>query len=483
MDLSAALRQLSRAPPRINHLPAAASADVPAQQQTFSQQDAPAADGETSVFMLSQVASSAAPSRVLEEVSELVQQHYWDPSLNGAADEWDGIVQKYRSKARDMDKRQSGAEDYRYYTLLQDMVNELDDRYSRVLAPPAAAEVLRAYDVLGVGIQFTSDVDGRVLVKGVPLAGSSAAKAGLQGGDEIVAINGLTLRGLSPEDFDASILKSGDPQLTMKIKRISADGPSPSLEEDLTLERTSRPPLSAAEEARVRQPVRFFVETLSAEEEPDARDGRRVVWVGYIQILDFNSRVEREVARALKRLQYSEEAVPPSSLILDLRGNTGGDLQSAVNIASLFSPSRPLLLVDSRTSSDSSPQTIDTRGPWTTDAALPLDLAELPVVILVDAKSASASEVLAGGLRRHCRAALVGETTKGKATMQEALPLSDGGFLLLSTKHFKFADGLSYDEGVAVDVPMTDMSALQESDDVNTQIFQYLTKQKSVCDK
>mmetsp|Transcript_40516 Transcript_40516/g.115490 ORF Transcript_40516/g.115490 Transcript_40516/m.115490 type:complete len:275 (-) Transcript_40516:1658-2482(-) len=147
--------------PSINHLPAAASADVPAQQQTFSQQDAPAADGETSVFMLSQVASSAAPSRVLEEVSELVQQHYWDPSLNGAADEWDGIVQKYRSKARDMDKRQSGAEDYRYYTLLQDMVNELDDRYSRVLAPPAAAEVLRAYDVLGVGIHFKSEMDGR----------------------------------------------------------------------------------------------------------------------------------------------------------------------------------------------------------------------------------------------------------------------------------------------------------------------------------
>jgi len=98
---------------------------------------------------------------VLEEVSELVQQHYWDTSPNGAAEEWEGIVQKYRSKARDMDNRRSGSEDYRYYTALQEIVDELDDRYSRVPAPPAAAEVLRAYDVLGVGIHFKSEMDGR----------------------------------------------------------------------------------------------------------------------------------------------------------------------------------------------------------------------------------------------------------------------------------------------------------------------------------
>lgn len=147
-----------------------------------------------------------------------------------------------------------------------------------------------------------------------------------------------------------------------------------------------------------------------------AKDGCRV---GYMKIKEFNGAVKRGVSSAIKELK--EEAV--DSYVLDLRGNLGGVLEGSLEIAGLFvkelgpAEKRTLVYVQDRSGKEE---------PIWAQPKLAFD-TKTPMFVLVDKRSASASEVLAGSLQDNCRAVVVGkENSFGKGLIQGAFPVTDG---------------------------------------------------------
>jgi hypothetical protein len=150
----------------------------------------------------------------------------------------------------------------------------------------------------------------------------------------------------------------------------------------------------------------------------------------------------RDFDRQLSQLQ---EATPLAGLVLDLRGNPGGVLESAVSVADEFLESGVIVRAEGRTA--------DSRFEMrATDGDL---LRHAPLVVLVDRGSASGAEIVAGALRDHRRATLMGERTFGKGSVQTVMPLSNGQALKLTTSRYFTPSGASiHDRGIEPDVSL-----------------------------
>ncbi|MEO8573835.1 MAG: S41 family peptidase [Pyrinomonadaceae bacterium] len=230
---------------------------------------------------------------------------------------------------------------------------------------------------------------------------SSAAKANLQYGDRIVAVDGVPVSGLASS-----------------IVRDKVRGPRGSFVR-MTIERaaTGRIETIGLKRDRVFQPTlpNYFI----------VRDG-----VAYIDLTEgFSHTTSVEFASALKELRRRGM----SSLILDLRGNSGGILDQAVKTAEEFLPSGSTII------SQRGRSPLDNRR-WRSANQNP---ENIPLVVLVDEKTASASEVVAGALQDNDRALIVGRTTFGKGLVQNVLDLPMGSGLTLTTARYYTPSGRS----------------------------------------
>lgn len=177
--------------------------------------------------------------------------------------------------------------------------------------------------------------------------------------------------------------------------------------------------------------------------------------VGYLRITSFSEPTPRMLREELARLLRNR----PRGLILDLRGNPGGLLTAAVETAGLFLPPDTLVVyTEGRGEADSG------RREYRSRARRPL--LDLPMVVLINGGSASASEIVAGSLRDHARAVLVGEQSFGKGSVQSIVPLRDGSALRLTTAIYFTPSGdqihekgLAPDEGVRF--PLRQWAAMQ----------------------
>jgi carboxyl-terminal processing protease len=230
---------------------------------------------------------------------------------------------------------------------------------------------------------------------------SSAAKANLQYGDRIVAVNGTFVSGLGSE-----------------IVRDKVRGPRGSMVR-LTIERASTGKIETIElrRERVFQPTlpTYFI----------IRDG-----VGYIDLSEgFSHTTSAEFAAALAELHRRGM----TSLILDLRGNSGGILDQAVSVAEKFLPSGSSII------SQKGRVAIDNRE-WRSANRRP---ENMPLVVLVDHQTASASEVVAGALQDNDRALIMGQTTFGKGLVQNVVGLPMGSGLTITTARYYTPSGRS----------------------------------------
>jgi carboxyl-terminal processing protease len=167
---------------------------------------------------------------------------------------------------------------------------------------------------------------------------------------------------------------------------------------------------------------------------------------GYVRITHFNDATPRDLGRRLSELQAD---APLSGLVLDLRGNPGGVLDSAVRVADDFLESGVIVRADGRTP-DARFEMKATGGDL---------LRAAPLVVLVDRGSASGAEIVAGALRDHGRATLMGERTFGKGSVQTVMPLRDGQALKLTTSRYFTPSGASiHDRGIEPDVALADAS-------------------------
>ena len=176
--------------------------------------------------------------------------------------------------------------------------------------------------------------------------------------------------------------------------------------------------------------------------------------IGYVRIFDFNRRVTDELRDDIEQL-IDEGA---QSLILDLRNNPGGDLNQAVGVASLFIESGPIVQIESVNSS--MPDVLNARGQGLSE--------QLPLIVLVNGASASASEIVAGAIQDHERGVVVGTDTFGKASVQTQIPFRRGA-VFMTTAHYLTAIGrVIDDEGtepdIYVEMSMADMMTTAADD-------------------
>ena len=237
----------------------------------------------------------------------------------------------------------------------------------------------------GIGVTLWQDGAGRIAID--PFPASPAERAGAREGDVLVAIDGEEMGvGTMVRDVEAKLHGEAGTPVTVTLSRPGV----PRLDLTITREIIETPS------------VAWRVETGG---------------IGYIGMSQFTERTADEVAAALEGLQQRQA----SELILDLRGNAGGLVDSAVGVASLFLAHGKVVVHERSRGGE---KTLRARGGQ--------DVA-LPMVVLVDERTASAAEMLAGALQDHERAVLMGTETFGKGSVQEIYGLANGSSVHVTT--------------------------------------------------
>jgi carboxyl-terminal processing protease len=282
---------------------------------------------------------------------------------------------------------------------LKGIVQSLDDPFSHYLTPREARQFQEAVEGEFDGVGMTVEEDRRGLRVLNVFEGSPARRAGIRKGDLIVAVDGRPIAGVNSEVATARI--KGRPGTQVRLGVVT-----PRTRRQRTLRVTRR---------RIEVPV--------AEGRMAVHGGRRL---GVIELLGFSNGAHGLLRRQVQRLRRQGA----QGLLLDLRGNGGGLLTEAVLVSSLFVEDGKIVSVRGRT------------RPERTEKAQGDAIDERrPLVVLVDRGSASASEIVAGALRDHGRATIVGTRTFGKGLVQEVEPLSNGGVLDLTVANYYLPSG------------------------------------------
>ena len=269
------------------------------------------------------------------------------------------------------------------------------DPYSRY-APPAEGSRQTAWleGSAGLGVELGSRA-GRAVITHVKDDGP-AAEAGLQPGDAIEAVDGQSTRGQTPDTVARWLAGPEDTDTVLTVRTVSGRV------------RDQRIP------RRIVTPETVYADTIGA--------GRAGSWLrlritGFTH--DTDRRVETELLRALRDPGHART---PTGLIIDLRGNRGGLLRQAAQSADLLLGGGVVAVTEGRDPEAS-----------TTWLSRPDDITGgLPLVVLVDGRTASAAEILAAALQDHGRAVLIGSATLGKGLVQTVTTLPDGGALYVT---------------------------------------------------
>jgi len=269
----------------------------------------------------------------------------------------------------------------------------------------------------GLGMEVT--LENGVVKVVAPIDDTPASRAGLKSGDYITHIDGEPVRGQSVDDAVEKMRGPIGTPVTITVVRTS-DGEDGEMEQqtfDVDL---------------IRENITLATVTHRVEDDT----------IGYIRIRTFNEQTTSALKSALGELKQTL-GDDLTGVVLDLRSNPGGLLDQAIAVSDLFLPQGEVVSTRGR-------NTRDTRR-W---HAGPDDVLEgRPVVVLVNAGSASASEIVAGALQDHRRATVLGDRTFGKGTVQTIIPLGAESALRLTTARYYTPSGRSIQElGIAPDI-------------------------------
>jgi carboxyl-terminal processing protease len=244
----------------------------------------------------------------------------------------------------------------------------------------------------GLGILVTKRNDQVTVI--TPLEGTPAARLGVRAGDVIAEVEGVSTDDLTLDEVVKRLKGPKGTTVTIKIRRIGMKEPIP-----LTIVRAAIPTNSISNVLMIRPGV------------------------GYIRIKDFTSTTVRELDESIDKLQGQGM----QKLVLDLRGNPGGLLDAAVGVSDHFLDKGQMVVYTKGRTPDSA-QEYTAPGKH--------DKFDLPVVVLMNRGSASASEIVAGAIQDHDRGLVVGETSWGKGLVQSVYTLQYGAGLALTTSKY-----------------------------------------------
>lgn len=306
------------------------------------------------------------------------------------------------------------------------VVSALDDPYSRYLDQQTWQDLQIKLEAKfgGIGVYVLQDDKGRQRIVS-PIKDTPAYEAGVKNGDIIIRINGESIMNLTQDEVVHQMRGEPGTQLLLSVYRES-DGQE--------------------HEFKI---IREIINVPSV----DAKTLDEVPGIGYIKLNQFHNLSAQEMADSMNTLLGTNKI---KGLILDLRNNGGGEFDSSIAIASLF------LNNDAQVVS-----VADNYGKETVYTASGQSV-DIPLVVLVNNNSASASEILAGALQDNNRAILVGEQTFGKGLVQTVFQLPDGGALQLTTQKYYTPNGTDINQiGITPD-HIVEMS-LEDKEDLQLQ--------------
>jgi carboxyl-terminal processing protease len=378
----------------LDEMPAAAPEEIP--NTTASEEVAPATETQAEV---AEIESDAAGSETAEAAAEPESRLPLD-ELRVFAEAFNRISSAYVEEIDDKTLLESA---------IKGMLSELDP-HSVYLDKENFDDLQESTtgNYGGLGIEIGME-DGFVKVIS-PMDDTPAAKAGIESGDLIVQLDGTPVKGMNIADaIDAM---RGKPGSEIKITLVKNGASTPT---DVTLTR------EIIKVASVRQ--RYL------------EDG-----YGYLRIAQFQSGTGEEVEKAIIKLKDEGDL---DGLILDLRNNPGGVLQAAVAVSDAFIDGGLIVYTAGRLSS--SELRYNARTPDSIDG--------VPIIVLVNEGTASASEIVAGALQDHGRAIVMGTKTFGKGSVQTILPLNADKAIKLTTARYYTPSGKSIQaEGIAPDI-------------------------------
>jgi carboxyl-terminal processing protease len=309
------------------------------------------------------------------------------------------------------------------YGALKGMLNTLDP-HSEFMEPEKYKELQSDTQGAFGGLGIVISMKDNFITVVSPMEDSPGFRAGILSGDRIIKIDGRSTERMSVPDA-VKILR-GDPGTEVKITVL-------------------RPSSNQSKEYRLTRAVINvdMVKDINSKKEFPLGENK----IGYIRLVQFGEKTSDDLEAALKKLK----AQGMQGLVLDLRWNPGGLLEQAVDVCEKFLPRGQLIVsTEGRNAAQNSIHKAMGHGD---------EIHNLPMVVLVNLGSASASEIVAGCLQDLKRAIILGEKTFGKGSVQSILPLQDGSALRLTTaKYYTPSHKVIHERGITPDivVPLTD---------------------------
>ncbi|OBQ39231.1 MAG: peptidase S41 [Anabaena sp. CRKS33] len=350
-----------------------------------------------------------SPKALVDQVWQLVNREYVDDKFN--QQDWQAIRQSLLSK--DYTSKEEA------YVAIRAALQKLGDPYTRFMNPQQYESLTSqtSGEVSGIGIRMQINENTKRLTVIEAIENSPALKAGLKSGDEILAIDGKSTLKMTVEDGSKLIRGQVGTSVSLDIERSGSK-----LKIKLT-------------RATIEVPtVRY-----NLKQEANRR-------VGYIRLQEFSSHAADQMRAAIRRGKSDKV----DSYVLDLRGNPGGLLNASIEIARMWLDEGHIV------------KTVDRKGWSAQTTANGTAITKLPLAILVDGNSASASEILTGALKDNKRAVVVGSQTFGKALVQSVHELEDGSGLAVTIAHYYTPNGTDINhKGIAPDIKL-DLTQTQE---------------------
>lgn len=287
------------------------------------------------------------------------------------------------------------------FAAIRGLLSTLDDPYTRFLDPAEYAEMrqrnLGEFDGIGAELSTETGRDGFVRIQRT-IPGGPAQKAGLRAGDSIVQVNGRAVKGLSVDQVVEIIRGRAGTVVRLKIRSAGSR-----LLKSFTLKRAPVP-----------------IEIVHSRMLENG--------IGYIELDEFNEQTDPMLEAALANLKRHQL----KGLVVDLRGNPGGLLEAAIDVSSRFVPPQKAVVVIVEPGQE--PDRRTTVGKKYLGGAIPL-------VVLVNRTSASASEIVSGAIQDNKSGTIVGTTTFGKGLVQTVIPLEYGAACVITTQKYLTPNG------------------------------------------
>lgn len=324
------------------------------------------------------------------------------------------------------------------YGALKGMLSSLDP-HSQFMDPDTYNEIKVETEGEFGGLGIVISIKDELLTIISPIDGTPADKAGLKAGDRIVKIDGVSTKGITLIDA---------------VKKLRGE---PGTKVNLTILRENEKKL-----------LEFTIERAIIKIESIKEAKLIADKIGYIRLVEFQEKTPQDLEEALNKL----ESEGMEGLILDLRNNPGGLLDTAVAVAEKFiEPGKMVVFTKGRIANQNLEFLSRAKKPH----------LDYPMVILINEGSASASEIVAGCLRDHNRAVLLGTKTFGKGSVQTVIPLRDGSAIRLTTsKYFTPSGNPIHGVGILpdVEVPLVEETKEKKEAIKPEEIFEQIEKEK-----